>query len=198
MDLQKEWDNLGDEFGAQNSVSTDYTVIRKESKSTYDKLYKTLKYKIVYATVFSIIALASAFFAPGTIRYFLFGFFVAFQLGRILMMQKMKHLPKRIEYTEVSTAVLKNQLLVIKQILNIEKVWGYVFVTPSALAGLIMYKLSIGKPLEVIIREPGFIYQVLICLVASGVATLLAQKMNNIAFTADLHKMSENLKQLEN
>lgn len=197
MDLQKEWNNLGDELSARNSAPADYTLIRKESKSTYDKLYKTMKYKMVYAGVFSIIALALAFFAPTTIRYFLIGFFLAFQLGRILMMQKMKRLPKKIEYTEVTTTVLKNQLLVIRQVLNIEKVWGYVFITLSALAGLIMYKLSIGKPLEVIMREPGFIYQVLICLVVSGAFNLLGEKMNNLAFSSNLLKISENLKQLE-
>lgn len=199
MDLQKEWETLSNEFTANQADEFKLNnEIRKESKGIYETLQRNLNYKMIFLRVFSFTALILSLVSDGTLRYFLIGFFIAYEAARIIMTELMKKLPVEIAYDQMSKDVLERMLTVIKKILKLERIWGYIFIPLAGPSGLIIARLFAGKSLTDIINLPGFIYQVLICLLISLVGIILAGKMNAYAFSKHLLKISENLKQLEN
>lgn len=199
MDLQKEWETLSNEFTAnQNDKFIINNEIRKESKGIYETMYRNLTYKMMFLRVFSVTALVLSILSTGTLRYFFIAFFIAYEAARILMIHLMKKLPSKIDYNEMTKDVLSILLSVIKRILKLERLWGYIFIPLAGPAGLIMARLFSGRSLSDIINSPDFIYHILICLLIAPVAVILAGKMNKYAFSKHLFKISENLRQLEN
>lgn len=198
MDLEKQWQELSEEFKVnQTDEFITQSEIKKESKGIFETLYKNLNYKLMYIRIFSLISLVLSILTSGTLRYFLIGFFIAYELGRITVSQLIKSLPSSPDYDKVTKELLTTQLTIIKRILKIEQLWGFIFIPLSGISGLIIYQLLLGKTFTTIIYAPNFIYKLLLCLFLSFGAIMLACKLNKIAFSKQLSKITENLSDLE-
>jgi hypothetical protein len=198
MDLQNEWNNMSNEL---TDNSTEFALskdtIRNESKSLYETLLRNLRYKLAWIRVISVPALALTLFTNGALQYLLIGIFLVYELARIGMVRKMKHMPSHIDYTNVTKSMLMQQLQLVKEILNAEKVWGYVFIPLAGPVGFIAYYLFKFKTIDGILSHPHLIYFIPVFIIAAILGIKMAGKMNDYAFAKHINKLNENLEALK-
>lgn len=197
MDLQSEWNNMNEELKVTTaSPAIDKSMLQKESKGLYETLRKNLGYKLMWIRILSVPMLAGAFFAEGGLRYLLIGAFLVYEIARMLMVHKLKHMPPGLDYSEVTKPMLSRQLQMVKDMLNAEQLWGYLFIPLSTPAGLIAYQLFAGKELSALYTGPHFLLYVVMCIVFAGLGLIMAKKMNAIAFSGHIKRLAENIEQM--
>jgi hypothetical protein len=199
MDLLQEWNSMNGELADKNQLlSIDITSVQKSSKSIYLNLLKNLNAKMIWIRVLTIPMLLGALFTTGLLQFLLVGMFISYELGRMFMIQQVKKLPNYIDYSMVTKDMIAFQLKLINRVLNMEKVWAYLF---GLFAGPLGYVASLAfkyKTLDqIIVRNPNLLYVLLGLALLVFPIIYLGNMMNKYAFAKDVQKLSANLKELE-
>lgn len=198
MDLQKEWNDLSNEVKSKDtSPAVDLTTLKNESKGLYEILHRNLRYKLNWIRIISVPALMAAFFATGPLRFLLLGIFLVYELARMGMVKKMKELPPRIEYSSVTKSILSQQLILIKEILRGEKIWGYIFIPIAGPIGLMAYYFFAKKNIMDLFQNPDSVYLIAGFVVLAFAGIKLAEKMNAIGYSEYITKLTKNMQELE-
>ena len=142
--------------------------------------------------------LLGALFTTGLLQYLLLGMFASYELGRIFMIQQVNKLPNSIDYSTVTKDMIAYQLKLIHKILNMEKIWSYLF---GPFAGPLGYMAILAfkyKTLDqIIMNNPNLLYVLLALALLVLPMNYLGSMMNKYAFAKDVERLSANLKELE-
>lgn len=197
MDLQNEWENMNEELTVREASSgITANAVQQESKGLYETLRKNLGYKLMWIRIISVPMLIGAFFTSGGLQYLLVGEFLIYEIGRILMMRKLKHMPPGLDYAEVTKSMLVRQLELVNDILKAERIWGFIFIPLSAPIGLIAYQLFAHQDVSALYAGPHALLYLALVIGFALIGLVMAKKMNDIAFSKHIKKLTENIGQM--
>ena len=199
MNIQEEWANLNQEviIKSDSELAEFGRTIKRESGNLLDKLQKNVEIKLAWARGIGLVALIIAVFSPAPLNYWLFAIFIVYQLGIFFSIREKNQLRYKADYGGVTRTVITQQLDIIKRILKIEEIWGYVFIPLAGPAGLFLHYLYNGKTLEEIITMPNMAYLLFGLLLLGIPGVYLAKIMNYYAIGKYVARLKENLKQFD-
>ncbi len=196
------WQKLAENKFMHSTIKKDtiMTAIIKDSISSVTELKNRLKYKLYWSVFFVVLfSVILLFNLDSTDMILLLSIIVATDLTGFISMfywyNKINEIPLN-DSTLLQS--LKENLKMIKLVLNIEKVWGTVFFTPAIIIGIFAGLVYNGRTLNDIITDPVVLG---IGLIAAIIVTPFliwsSNKMKNYAFGGLLKKLDENITRME-
>jgi len=195
MNLENEWSNLGTALATQHEAYG--TTLRKESTGLVEKLIHTLKIKMLWIRIINVPILISALWAEKEMKYVLLAIFLAYEGARALSLRKIKQMASKIDYTAVTSSLLQHQLDLIQQVLQIERIWGFLFIPIATPAGYIASQLLWKRNLSSVLQDTTILWVVLAGIVIAIPAWYLTKVMNKVAVGDDIKSLSEKIAQLQ-
>ncbi|TDO23937.1 hypothetical protein [Pedobacter duraquae] len=194
MDIQEEWDSLNAEF-EHNSIA-DQIMLKKRSTGVYETTLKHLKYKLYWVFGLCLLPLSLALLNSGSLQVLLLGAFAAFLFAAVAMAMKLKSLPAQLNYSKVTSSLLKERIRLINEILRFERYWGYIFIPIAAPIGIIASRLVKRNDFSLVFNSDNWFYLVPVCVFLAVAGIFLGAKMNRFAFGTYLDKLREYAEQL--
>lgn len=199
MDLQKEWNNMNDEVivNSEAELAAAGQFIKAESAQLLTTLEKNLKMKLMWARLIAVAILIGAYFAHGSMRYWLLAAVLVYELGRYLMVKRMKNLNYEPDYSHNTAELISEQLEVIRKTLKVEEIWGYLIIPFAGPFGYILSGLHKGKTFSGMLAEPNSLFILLAFMGLALLGIALGKKMNRIAFGKYIDKLNTHLEQMQ-
>lgn len=197
MNLEQEWQNLSTEFNSK-AEKIDITKISIDEKShtlLQDLLFK-LKWKLRWIRIIDLPILVMAFIAKGDLRFLLLFVFITYETFRALGVIKFKKIKTGVDYNSNTKQVLIDNYKAIKEILQGESIYGYIFLPLAGPTGLLAYKLYVHQSFEKVIGLAGFLPQILILTLVGIPFIFIAKKMNDSIFVKPLNDLKNKITEL--
>jgi hypothetical protein len=96
----------------------------------------------------------------------------------------------------VTSSLLQHQLHLIQQVLQIERIWGFLFIPMAAPAGYIASQLLWHRDLASVLQGTTILWVALAGIVIAIPAWWLTKLMNKIGVGDDIKSLSEKIAQL--
>jgi len=197
INLLQEWQNMNSEFQAKATIPAIGTFkLDTQSHSLIGDIIFKLKWKLRWIRIISLPMLIAAFFIQTDLRYLLIAFFITYEVCRILGIRELKNIKTAIDFNSNTKQVLEDNLKVIKRILRIENIFGYIFLPLSGPIGWIAYKLYTHQNLETVIGLPNLSWQLVLCMLTGIPFIFIAQKMNDSIFKAPIKELESKIEEL--
>ena len=197
MELQDEWQNLNAELdtNTNTAVIANFKFDNQSHSLIGDIMFK-LKWKLRWIRIISLPMLVAAFFIKNDLQFLLLAIFITYELCRILGQREFNKIKTAIDFNTTTKQVLEDNLSLIKRILRMEKVFGYVFLSLSGPIGWLAYQLFVHQNLETVFTLPNLVWQSLLCMAIGIPFIFIAQKMNNSIFKAPINELIEKINAL--
>ncbi len=197
MDIQQEWQKMNAEFdkNISNSSIANFK-LDKQSHSFIDDLQTKLKWKLNWLRVISLPLLVGAIFIKTDLQYLLLAVFISYELFRALGMAELKKIKIAIYIDRNTKQVLEDNLSVVKRILRMENIFGYVLLPISAPIGLLGYRLFVHHDFSTVLNLPNLPVQMVLFILIGIPLIWLTKKMNNRIFKAPIENLTEKINQL--
>jgi hypothetical protein len=201
-DIALAWQKLANEKFNQITIKEDtiMNAITQESKSNVAELKERLKYKMYWSVFFIGLFSVILFYKlnnPDLVL--LLGIIVAaYVLGLVSMFVKFRQITTvSLEETNLLQSLKKN-LKVIKTVLNLEKIWGYIVFTPMILISIFGGFVLKGRVLSDILNDPVILTTGIISVVViTPILIWVSHKMNKFAYGGMIKKLEDNIIKME-
>lgn len=202
MDIYKEWETLNQTKFKNTQITKEEIMkaIEHESKSSLEILKDRLKYKMYWVLSFTTISAVWMLFSLQKAELLLILSISSFSnvLQLIFILININKLAVGISLTSSTLHLFKSNVRVIKRILRTELIIGAFGLPISTLSAALIVNFYFGHTLNDFAHNPPQLVTVLICLIILVPLGIIAGvKMNEKAFGKDLHRLRENILQLE-
>lgn len=197
MDLQQEWLHLSEEMALTDKDRYQPSKFPPQSGNVLSNVIFKLKWKLRWIRIINLPVLIAALFLKGDLQTLLIAFFVIYESFYWIALHQFNNIKTSVDYTSTTKVVLENNLKAIKSILNIENLFGYIFIPIAGPTGWLAAKLVVHHDFERVFKLPNFTMQIIITTLIGLPLILLAKKINQRLFSTHLRQLKIKIQELK-